>query len=114
MAMPAPMAGAELAGNSSNGTIQDVLSTAAGTLAGSGAAVQLFADPSPYRNAVIIANNGTGKMYVGFTSDISSTKHVYRMDAQAVLVLPIGPQVPLYVRPDGTGNNYTAHEARYI
>lgn len=94
--------------------VQDVLSTASGALAGAGAAVQLFATPKALRNTVFIAHTGnTGAMYIGFTNDVSATKHAYKMAAgDAPVSLNLSPQVDVWVKPDATGNDYTAHEMR--
>lgn len=97
---------------SSIAIVQDVLTTDAAALGAAGAAAQLFSTPSPFRTHVFIANNGSGAMYVGYTSDVSSTKHAYKVAANANTLLPLSPQVSVWVRPDGTGNNYTAHEMR--
>lgn len=103
--------GAGSAGSSFS-IIQDVLSTAAGALAGAAAAVQLFSTPNAYRTHMLIRNNGAGTLYIGFTSDVSSSKHLYRLAADNHALLAIMPQVNVWIRPDATGNNYTAHEVR--
>ena len=110
--MPGPTPDPTIGSPSGSTIIQDVLSTAAAALGGGGAAAQIFATPSAHRNHVLIKNNGSGAMYVGFTSDTSSTKHVYKLAADGSVLLAVSPQVSIYVKPDGTGNNYTAHELR--
>lgn len=94
--------------------LQDVLSTQNGALAGGGAAVELFNTPSAYRNCLLISNAGSGVMYVGFTSDVSATKHVFKLSSGGAILLALSPQVDVWVRPDATGNDYTAHEVRMM
>ena len=99
-------------GSSQQPIVQDVLSTQAGSMAGGSGAVQLFSSPNVYRNSVLVMNNGTGDVYVGFTSDTSSTKYIRKLAAGESTFLNLSPQVDVYVAPDATGGNYTAHELR--
>lgn len=113
-----PPAGSDSGLNAFNSSgssgIGKILSTASGTMSGGGAVVHLFATPSKSRTGILLAHSGgTGSMYVGFTSDVSSTKHLYAVAAgDPPIEFALGPAVDVYVVPDGTGNSYTAHEVR--
>lgn len=90
-----------------------ILATYANAALGAGV-VQIFATASAKRNAVIIRHcGGSGKMWVAYHDDVSSSEFLYELAAgDDPIVLNPGLAVPVYIIGEAATCKVLAYEAR--
>lgn len=86
--------------------INQILSTASGAVT---IAAQIFSSANAERRGILFCNCGAETLYIGHTSDVSASKHAYKLVPGRTLLVFMAPGVSVYLFATSS-TNYLAHE----